>query len=79
MNDLSNAQIIQPPVPPPPALHVECTLGLGCLLFGAVANQSSALGQAEVKGQQGSVLHADGPQSGTVDLQTYTRIYHSRV
>lgn len=50
-------------------LHVQCTLGLGCLLSGAVADQSAALGQAEVKGQQGPVLHADGTQGGAVDLR----------
>lgn len=54
------------------ALHVECTLCLGCLLFGAVANQSSSLGQAKVKGQQRAVLHADGPQSGAINLQEDT-------
>lgn len=49
-------------------LHVEGTLGLGRLLFGVVANQSGALGQAKVVGQQGAMLHADGPQGGAVDL-----------
>jgi len=53
--------------------HVECALGLGRLLFGAVANQSGALGQAKVKGQQGAMLHADGPQSGAIDLQERRR------
>lgn len=48
---------------------MECTLGLGCLLFGAVANQSGALGQAKVKGQQRAMLHADGPQGGAINLQ----------
>lgn len=52
---------------------MECTLGLGCLLFGAVANQSGALGQAKVKGQQRAVLHANGPQSGAINLQEYAR------
>ncbi len=52
---------------------MECALSLGCLLFGAVANQSAALGQAKVKGQQRAVLHADGPQSGAIYLQDYTR------
>lgn len=47
---------------------MECTLGLGCLLFGAVANQSSALGQAKVKRQQRAVLHADCPQGGAINL-----------
>lgn len=50
-------------------LHVQCTLGLGCFLVAAVANHSAALGQAQVEGQQGAVLHADGPQGGAIDLQ----------
>ena len=50
-------------------LHVQGTLSLGCFLRGAVANQSAALGQTQVKGQQRAVLHADSPQSGAVDLQ----------
>lgn len=54
-------------------LHVEGALGLGSLLFGAVANQCGALGQAEVKGQQGAVLHTDGPQGGAINLHRQTR------
>lgn len=50
-------------------LHVQCTLGLGCFLPAAVANQSAALSQAEVEGQQGAVLHADSPQCGAIDLE----------
>lgn len=50
-------------------LHVQCTLGLGCFLPAAVANQSTALGEAEVEGQQGTMLHADSPQSGAINLQ----------
>lgn len=50
-------------------LHVQCTLGLGCFLPAAVANQSAALGQAEVEGQQGAMLHADSPQRGAINLQ----------
>lgn len=49
-------------------LHVQCTLGLDRFLLAAVANQSAALGQAEVESQQGTVLHADSPQSGTINL-----------
>lgn len=49
-------------------LHVQCTLGLGCFLTTAIANQSTALGQAEVEGQQGTMLHADSPQRGAIDL-----------
>lgn len=52
---------------------MQCALGLGCLLFGAVANQSGALGQAKVKGQQRAMLHADGPQSGAINLQEFAR------
>lgn len=50
-------------------LHVQCTLGLGCFLPAAVANQSAALGQAKVEGQQGAMLHADSPQCGAINLQ----------
>lgn len=50
-------------------LHVQCTLGLGCFLSTAVADQSAAVRQAEVKGQQGAVLHANSPQRGAIDLQ----------
>ena len=49
-------------------LHVQCALGLGRLLGAAVADQRAALGQAQVEGEQGAVLHADGPQRGAVDL-----------
>lgn len=45
------------------------TLSFGCLLFRAIANESGALGKAEVKGQQGAVLQADGPQSRAINLQ----------
>ena len=55
-------------------LHVQCTLGLGCFLSGAVANQSAALGQAEVKGQQGAMLHADSPQGGAINLEGRERL-----
>lgn len=47
---------------------MQCTLGFGCLLFWAVANQRCALGQAKVKGQKRSVLHADGPQGRAINL-----------
>ena len=55
-------------------LHVQCTLGLGCFLSGAVAYQSAALGQAEVKGQQGAMLHADSPQGGAINLEGRERL-----
>lgn len=48
---------------------MQCTLGLGCFLPGAVTNESAALGQAKVEGQQGAVLHTDGPQRGAINLQ----------
>lgn len=47
---------------------MQCPLGLGCFLSAAVANQSTALGQAKVEGQQGAMLHADSPQCGAIDL-----------
>lgn len=49
-------------------LHVQCTLGLDCFLLAAIANQSTALGQTKVESQQGTVLHTDSPQSGTINL-----------
>lgn len=52
---------------------MERALGLGRFLFGAVANQSRALGQAQVKGQQRAVLHADGPQGGAINLREYSK------
>lgn len=48
---------------------MQGALRLGGFLTAAVANHSAALVQAEVEGQQGAMLHADGPQSGAVDLQ----------
>lgn len=48
---------------------MQCTLGLGCFLPGAVTNQSTALGQAKVEGQQGAMLHTDSPQRGAINLQ----------
>lgn len=50
-------------------LHVQCTLGLGCFLPATVANQSTALGEAEMESQQGAMLHADSPQRGAINLQ----------
>lgn len=47
---------------------MKCTLGLCCFLTAAVANQSAALGQAKVEGQQRAMLHADSPQCGAIDL-----------
>lgn len=55
-------------------LHVKGAPGLRGLLLGAVADQSGSLGQAQVKGQQGPVLHADGSQSGAIDLQKRTAV-----
>lgn len=47
---------------------MQCTLGLGCFLFGVIANESGALGQAKMEGQQRPMLHADGPQGGAINL-----------
>lgn len=54
-------------------VHVQSPLSLGCFLPAAVANQSAALGEAKVEGQQGAVLHADRPQCGAVNLHGYVR------
>lgn len=53
---------------------MQSPLSLGCFLPAAVANQSAALGQAEVEGQQGTVLHADSPQCGAVNLHGGRRV-----
>lgn len=50
-------------------LHVKCTLGFGCFLASTVANQSTTLSQAKVKGQKRPMLHTDSPQSGAINLQ----------
>lgn len=50
-------------------LHVKCALGFGCFLASTVANQSTSLGQAKVKGQKRPMLHTDSPQSGAINLQ----------
>lgn len=47
---------------------MQCTLGLGSFLSAAVANQSTALCQAKVEGEEGAVLHADGSQCGSINL-----------
>lgn len=44
-------------------------LGLCGLVLGAVAHHSVPLGQVEVECDQGAVLHAQGPQSGTINLE----------
>lgn len=44
-------------------------LSLCGLVLGAVAHHGVALGQVEVECDQGAVLHAQGPQSGAVDLK----------
>lgn len=43
-------------------LHVQCSLGLGRLLFGAVSDEGGALGQVQMECQQWAMLHADRPQ-----------------
>lgn len=49
-------------------------LSLCGLVLGAVAHQGVALGQVEVECDQGAVLHAKGPQSGTIDLRETMRM-----
>lgn len=44
-------------------------LSLRGLVLGAVAHHSVPLGQVEVECDQGAVLHAQGPQSGTINLE----------
>lgn len=44
-------------------------LGLCGFVFGAVAHHSVSLGQVEVECDQGAVLHAQGPQSRTINLE----------
>lgn len=44
-------------------------LGLCSFVFGAVAHHSVSLGQVEVECDQGAVLHAQGPQSRTINLE----------
>lgn len=44
-------------------------LGLCGLVLGAVAHHSVPLGQVEVECDQGAVLHAQGPQSRTINLE----------
>lgn len=46
-------------------------LSLCGLVLGAVAHHGVALGQVEVECDQGAVLHAQGPQSGTIDLKEH--------
>ncbi len=48
---------------------MQGTLGFGGFMRAAVADQSAALRQAEVKGQQRAVLQTDRPQGRAVDLQ----------
>ena len=43
-------------------LHVQCSLGLGRLLFGVVSDKGGALGQVQMECQQWAMLHADRPQ-----------------
>lgn len=49
-------------------------LGLGGLVLGAVAHHSITLGQVEVECDQGAVLHAQGAQSRTINLQQKTKV-----
>lgn len=50
-------------------VHVQGLLGFGGLLLGAVAHHSIALRQVQVECNEGAVLHAQGPQSGAVNLE----------
>lgn len=50
-------------------LHVQRLLGLGGLVLGAVAHDSVPLGQVKVECDQGAVLHAQSPQSRTINLE----------
>lgn len=43
-------------------LHVQCSLGLGRLLFGVISDKGGALGQVQMECQQWAMLHADRPQ-----------------
>lgn len=45
-----------------PCLHVQCSLGLGRLLFGVISDEGGALGQVQMECQQWAMLHADRPQ-----------------
>lgn len=54
-------------------LHVQRLLSLCGLVLGAVAHHGVALGQVEVECDQGAVLHAQGPQSGAIDLRETAR------
>lgn len=50
--------------------HVQGLLGFGGFVLGAVAHNGVPLRQVEVECDQGAVLHAQGPQSGAVNLKT---------
>lgn len=51
------------------SLHVQALLGLGGLILGAVADHGITVRQVEVECDQGAMLHAQGPQSGTINLE----------
>lgn len=55
-------------------LHVQRLQGLRSFIFGAVAHHSVSLGQVEVECDQGAVLHAQGPQSRTINLEQNTDV-----
>lgn len=48
-------------------------LGLCGLILGAVAHHGVPLGQVEVECDQGAMLHAQGPQSGPINLEHNNR------
>lgn len=50
-------------------------LGLCGFIFGAVSHHSVPLGQVEVECDQGAVLHAQRPQSRTINLEQNRTFY----
>ena len=76
---LNSLETLQPQLPSVPCplpqvkpglyLHVQRLLSFGCLLLGAVADHSVAMGQVQVECNQWAVLHAQSAQGGSVDLQ----------
>lgn len=58
-------------------VHVQGLLSLGSFVLGAVAHHGAALCKVEVEGDKRAVLHAQGTQSGTIDLeQKRTNEFH---
>lgn len=57
---------------------MQGALGFGGFMRAAVADQSAALRQAEVKGQQRAVLQTDRPQGRAVNLHTNHKVPKSQ-